>query len=585
MFKNENVSKLQMALKKDGLDAYLILTTDPHFSEYVAPHFLDERLYFCPFTGSAGELLITQDKAYLFTDGRYWIQASKQLSGTSVELVKKGDIGVPALEVFMNQLGLKKVASDLSMVSISLGEVLEERGIELVDKSYRSLVENLPPLGKDKLFKLDQKLNTLTHEQKIENVLKECEELGCSANFISSLDDIAWILNSRCKDIAHSPVFYSYLYLSRTNGNHLFIDMDKLDYEIEGVEVHPYEEAFNFLEAHKDTKTLLDRSRTSLKVTNILESYKFAMNPSQRMKAIKGEVEIENIKRIQALDGVCLLKFQKYLEEHLDDNLSEYDLSLYLDNLRLEQKECMDLSFSTIAGVGENAALMHYQATKDKHSIVNRTSTELLVDSGGHYYGGTTDTTRTFFLGKVDEEYIHDYTLTLKAVINLSRTIFLKNCSGQSIDIRAREIMWREGLDYKCGTGHGVGYMLNVHEGPNGFRYYKAPEREDQGTIVPGMITTIEPGVYKEGKYGIRIENNLVCIPAFSNSNGEFYKFETITYVPITTETLDLDLMSQEDIDWLNDYHKTVYSRLYPLIKDDKDLVEFLTIKTRPISK
>lgn len=585
MFKNENVYKLQKQLVKDNLDGYLILTTDPHFSEYIAPAFLAERLYFAPFTGSAGELLITKDNAYLFTDGRYWIQASKQLEGTCVTLVRKGDKGVLPLPLFIKDLGLKNIGSDLTLVSIGMGDSLSEYGINLVDKSYRDLVEDLPSLGKDKVYKLDAQLNSLTYEEKIDEILNKVEAFNCEAHFISSLDDIAWILNLRCSDIACCPVFYSYLYLSRVNGNHLFIDKDKIDFEIPGVEIHSYDEAFNFLKSHKDTKTLLDKGRTSLKVTSILSSYKFKMNPSQRMKAIKGAVEINNIKRIQALDGVCLLKFQKYLEEHIEDNLTEYQLAMYLDNLRLEQKECMDLSFSTISAVGENAALMHYQPTKEKTSIVNKNETELLVDSGGHYFGGTTDTTRTFFLGKPNGEYVHDYTLTLKAVINLSSTIFLKNCSGQSIDIKAREIMWREGLDYKCGTGHGVGYMLNVHEGPNGFRYYQAPEREDQGILEPGMVTTIEPGVYKEGKYGIRIENNLVCIPAFSNDMGDFYKFETITYVPITTESLDLNLLSDEEIAWLNNYHKLVFEKLSPLVKNDKELLEFLTLKTKAISR
>ena len=586
MFKNENVYKLQKQLTKDGLDAYLILTTDPHFSEYIAPRFLAERLYFAPFTGSAGQLLVTKDDAYLFTDGRYWIQAGKQLDGTCVKLVKEGDIGVLPLEKFIKHLGINELAVDLTMVSVTMGNTFDELGIKLVDKSYRELVEDLPELSKDKIFALPSNLHTLTTSEKIDEILKEVEDYNCEAHFISTLDDIAWILNSRGKDIECTPVFYSYLYLSRKYGNHLFIDLDKIDFEIEGVQVHPYSETFAFLKKHNDVKTLIDKNRTSLKVVSILNKIKFKANPSVTLKATKGPVEIENTKRIQAIDGVCLLKFQKYLEEHLKDNLTEFEYSQYLDNLRLSnKKDCLDLSFGTIAACGENAALMHYSATKDKTSVVSSNDIELLVDSGGHYFGGTTDTTRTFLLGKPSAEYVHDYTLTLKAVINLSRTIFLKNSSGQTIDIRAREIMWKEGLDYKCGTGHGVGYMLNVHEAPNGFRYYQVPERDDQGKIVPGMITTIEPGVYKEGKYGIRIENNLLCISAFSNDMGEFFKFETITYVPITTESLDLNLLSDEEISWLNDYHKSVYEHLYPLIKEDIELVNFLKLKTKEIHR
>ena len=335
MFKNENVYELQKELVKDNLDAYLILTTDPHFDEYIASKFLSERLYFAPFTGSAGELLVTRTNAYLFTDGRYWIQASKELDGTCVTLVKKGDIGVPSLEEFIIQKGLKNIGCDLSMVSINMGETFLDLDLNLVDKSYRYLVKDLPSLSKAKVFKLSDNLNTLTYKEKINNVLNEVKVNRCEAHFISSLDDIAWILNLRCSDIECTPVFYSYLYLSKDYGNHLFIDLDKIDFKIDGVTIHPYEDAFKFLEEHKDVKTLVDKNRTSLKVTSILNKVKFKANPSVLMKAIKGPVEIENIKRIQAIDGVSLLKFQKYLEEHINDGLSEYDLSQYLDNLRL----------------------------------------------------------------------------------------------------------------------------------------------------------------------------------------------------------------------------------------------------------
>lgn len=227
---------------------------------------------------------------------------------------------------------------------------------------------------------------------------------------------------------------------------------------------------------------------------------------------------------------------------------------------------------------------MHYSPTKQNNSIVSNNEIELLVDSGGQYYGGTTDTTRTFLIGEPTQEYKIDYTLTLKSLINLSRTIFLDGSTGQTIDIRAREFMWERGLDYKCGTGHGVSYMLNVHEGPNGFRYKKVPERDDQDKIVPGMITTIEPGVYKANKYGIRIENNLLCVNAFENENGTFYKFETITYVPIGVEALCLSMLNDEEIEWINNYHQLVYDKLSILI-DDSELLSYLKMKTRRISK
>ncbi len=579
MYKNENVIKLQNKLKEEGIEAYLIYTSDPHFSEYAAKHFLDVRKYFCPFTGSAGEVLITQNDAFLFADGRYWIQASNELNGSLVKVVRKGDKGVLPLEKFIKNLKINEIAVDFTYLSSKDKARFDQNNIKLVDKDYTSLIEDLVSLPTDKVFKLDDKLNTLTKEEKIKNILDSIEEDGI---VISTLDDIAWILNMRGNDVPCNPVFYSYLYLSKKNGNHLFINKKKIDFELKNIEIHEYEDVFEFLRKIDDS-ILLDSFKTNLKIITSCKNYKLGKNPSTLMKAIKGEKEIENTKKIQALDGLALLKFQKYLEENLDKGLSEYDYSEKLKEYRLSNPLCFELSFDTIAAVGANAAQMHYEPTKEVNSKVTSKEIELLVDSGGQYYGGTTDTTRTFLVGTPTKEYIHDYTLTLKAVINLSRTIFIKGSDGHTIDIRARSYMWNEGMDYKCGTGHGVGYILNVHEGPNGFRYRAVPERDDQGEIVPGMITTIEPGVYKENKYGIRIENNLLCVPAFTTEMGEFYKFETITYVPITLESLDLSLLNKEEIAWINEYHDLVYSKLAPLCDGDKELLEFLKSKTKHI--
>lgn len=582
MYKNENVIKLQNKLKEDNIEAYLIYTSDPHFSEYAANHFLDVRKYFCPFSGSAGEVLITQNDAFLFADGRYWIQAENELKNSLVKVIKKGDKDVLPLEEFIKSLNIKNVGVDFSFLSKLDKEKFDEFEINLIDKDYSYLVSDLVSLPKDKLFKLDSSLTTLSKEEKIEEILKKVEESKCDGILISTLDDIAWILNLRGNDVPCNPVFYSYLYLSRKNGNHLFIDKSKINFLFDNVTLHNYENVFDYL-SKIDEKILLDSYKTNLKIINSIKNHKFGKNPSSLMKSIKGEKEIENLKKIQAIDGLALLKFQKYLEENLSSNLSEYDYSEKLKSYRLENLLCFELSFDTICAVGKNAAQMHYEPTKEINSIVSNNEIELLVDSGGQYFGGTTDTTRTFLIGKPTKEYIHDYTLTLKAVINLSRTIFIKGSDGHTIDIRARSYMWNEGMDYKCGTGHGVGYILNVHEGPNGFRYRAVKERDDQGEIVPGMVTTIEPGVYKENKYGIRIENNLLCVPAFATSMGEFYKFETITYVPITLESVDLSLINEEEKEWINSYHDEVYSRLTKLIKDDKELLDFLKEKTKHI--
>jgi len=584
MFEISHLQEIRKEMKKDGLKAYLIFTSDPHASEYVADAFLSIRKYFCPFSGSAGEVLITLDNAYLFTDGRYWIQAQRELENSTITLVRVGDTNVLDYPEFIKANNLAPIGSSLMMLSKNINDKFKNMGINLIHKDYSYLVKDRPSLPLDKVFKIDDKYFSKTMDEKIELIQNETLKLGAKANLITTLDDIAYVLNIRGNDINCNPVFYSYLYLSKDYGNHLFIDKRKIDIKLNNVEIHDYSEVFDFIKSKKDVPTLLDADKVSAYIYSLFEKPVNGKNPSYLMKAIKGDVEIKNIKEIQAIDGVALLKFQKFLEENIDRNLNEYEYSEQLRKYRYQSPRLFELSFETIAAVGKNAAQMHYGPSKEVSSVVSKNDIELLVDSGGQYYGGTTDTTRTFLIGTPTKEYIKDYTLTLKAVINLSKTIFIDGCSGQSIDIRARQYMWDEGMDYKCGTGHGVSYMLNVHEGPNGFRYKKVASRDDQANIVPGMVTTIEPGVYKEGKYGIRIENNLLCVPAFINDMGVFYKFETITYVPITTESLDLNLMTDDEIEFLNNYHKMVYEKLSPLI-DDKDLLDFLVKKTKSISR
>ena len=584
MFSKENIILLQNELKKNHLKAYLVLTSDPHDNEYISKFYLREREFFCPFTGSAGSLLITDNNAYFSTDGRYWIQAEKELKGSGINLIKDGDVGVLSLNDFIKKEHLYPLGVNYLNITKSKLDLLNKLGITTVDIDFSKLIKSNSESEIHKVFKLSDELNTLTYKEKIDLILNEVEKKGADAHLITTLDDIAYVLNLRGKDIPCNPVFYSYLYLSKTSGNHLFIDQRKIDFKIPNIEIHSYDEIDEFLRKHCYVKTLVDPKRVNAHLYSILHEPIVSKNPSYLMKAIKGEKEIENTCKIQAIDGLALLKFQKYLEDNLSKNLTEYDYSMKLEEFRKESELCFDLSFETIAAVGSNAAMMHYEPTKETHSKVTINDIELLVDSGGQYYGGTTDTTRTFLIGKPTKEFIHDYTLTLKSLIAVSKAIFLEKSDGHTLDILARQFMWNEGMDYKCGTGHGVGYILNVHEGPNGLRYRAVPERDDQAEIVPGMITTIEPGVYKNGKYGIRIENNLLCEKAFSTSDGNFFKFETITYVPIETRCLDLSIMTNEEVDWLNNYHKLVLSKLSPLIKDD-NLFDFLKTKTKEINR
>lgn len=584
MYKIENLKELQECLKRDNLKAYLVLTSDPHDNEYIANYYMAERLWFCPFTGDAGQLLVTQDEAYLFTDGRFFIQAEKQLKGSGITLMKIGEKGVPTLQDFIKNNSLYPLGANLLIANTNFYQSINCAGAKIVDADYSGLIKERPTLSSEKIFKLDSSLNTLSYKEKISKIIFETNKLGAKANLVTTLDDIAYILNLRGNDIDCNPVFYSYLYISKELGIHLFIELKKVDFMIDGIEIHPYNDVTKFLIAHQNIPTLVDKNRINAKLFNILKAPIIGHNPSYLMKSIKGPVEIKNTKEIQILDGVAMVKFGYFLKNNLDKGLSEFDYSEELEKFRRENNRLFELSFATIAAVGANGAQMHYGPTKAINSKVTTESQELLVDSGGQYFGGTTDTTRTYAIAKtLSKEYIHDYTLTLKSVIALTTTIFLEHSTGQTIDIKAREIMWKEGLDYKCGTGHGVGYILNVHEGPNGFRYRKVADRDDGAEIVPGMITTIEPGVYKENKYGIRIENNLLCIPAFETEMGVFYKFDTITCVPIDTRALDLSLLTKEELTWLNNYHQWVYESLAPFFENNPDILEYLEEVTAKI--
>lgn len=584
MFKNENLVKLQEYLKKDNIKSYLILTSDSHNNEYVSDYYLSERLFFCPFTGDTGDLLVTQDSAYLFTDGRFFIQAENELKGTNIKLMKIGEKGVLNIPEFIKANNLYPFGVNFNIITKKYYESFINPRCKIIDKDYSQLINDRPKLVSNKVFKLKSNLYTLNYQKKIEKVINTLKEKNVDACLISSLDDIAYLLNIRGSDIKCNPVFYSYLYISIKEGCHLFIDKDKIDFNLDKIKIHKYKDINKFLETRKDVLTLTDLSRLNTNIALNINKIVDDKSPVYLMKCIKDKNEIKNIKEIQILDGVALVKFGYYLKKNLKNNLTEFQYSEKLEEFRRENKRCFDLSFETIAAVGSNGALMHYSATKDRTKVVNSSEIELLVDSGGQYYGGTTDTTRMFALKKfLPYEYKKDYTLTLKSVISLTNTIFLDGCTGQSIDIKAREIMWREGLDYKCGTGHGVGYILNVHEGPNGFRYKKVKERDDGAKIVPGMVTTVEPGVYKENKYGIRIENNLLCVDAFNVNNDNYYKFETITCAPIETRGLIKSMLSEEEKTWLNNYNNWVYKSIKPYIKKDRKLLYYLKNVTKPI--
>ncbi len=585
---DERIQALQAKMKQDDVKAYIIPATDPHMSEESAKRFTAERFYFCAFSGNDGTLLVTQDRCYIYTDGRYWTAAEEDLKGTNCQLVYAGKAGVPTLAEFVRSNNLYPLGLDASLFSFGdLKSFYIDEDHKIRQVSYRYMVKNLPSLPKEKIFRIPANLLSTTRCQRVEMAMSETFSKGAKALVITTLDDIAYILGYRGRDIECTPVFYSSLYIDEEYVLHLFIDKDKLPEDFDSdVILHDYDSFYDFLKEKKDVPTLVDKNTTNARICSILKKKVFANNPTIKQKAIKGEVEIYNMKRVNAIDGVAVLKLMKHVDDEIEKgNLTEQNCAEFIDAARLSSPDCFDLSFTTIAAVDSNAAMMHYAPTKEKFATLTLDNQLLLVDSGGQYYGGTTDTTRTFIVSKnVTDEIKHDYTLTLKSQISLTTSVFEKGCSGHELDITAREIMWKEGLDYKCGTGHGVGYMSCVHEGPIGFRYYHREGVFDDGQLAPGHIITVEPGVYKAHKHGIRLENDLLVVPAYETDDGIFYGFETITYAPYDRRGIDVSMLTDKEIKWFNDYSKMVEEKLSPLI-EDPELLSYLKKQCEPLTR
>ncbi len=588
-----NLKKLQSELKRKGIKAYYITPSDEHNSENVPDVYLSERLFYCPFTGTDGTLLVTQDAAYLFTDGRYFIQAEEELKDSEVTLVKPAEgLGFESLSPseLVAKNNLYPLAFDFKRVSVKEAMKFYDSGNpltvfdDIIDENFSSLLPFQLEKGTDKVWEVTPDLTSVTREERIAKLrqflINSGDMDGC---LITDLAQIAYLLNLRGNDIRHTPVFYAFVYID-LSATHLFIDKSKIEgIELKDVTIHDYEEIYSFLTLVQELSILYDPASTNLAIANKINHSINGPIPVELNKIVKDPIEMKNIHETHILDGVAMVKFIKYLYEHSNDGLTEHQLAEVLANFRLENKRCFDLSFDSIVAVDGNAAMMHYAPTKEKSSKLDKNSHLILVDSGGQYYGGTTDITRTFLFNDPSEEIRRNYTLTLKSLISLSTSVFLEGCSGMTLDMKAREIMWREGLDYQCGTGHGVGYMLGVHEGPNAFRYYIKDKNKIPYFYALNIVTTVEPGVYKEKEYGIRIENEIVTVPYGSNNNGNFLTFECITCCPIETKYLMLDLLTNEEIEYLNGYHEWVYNKLSPLL--DEEHKAFLKGLCEPVIK
>lgn len=592
----DKIRLLQKLLIQKEIDAYLIPTADEHNSEYLSEYY-KARAFLSGFTGSAGTLLVTQKKAFLWTDGRYHIQASKQLEGKPITLMKQGLSGVPTVEEFLrNFLKENDVLAfngRIITTSFALKLINKLEGVK-VDSSLDlspAVWEDRPNLPFSFLYKLEEFYSGKTFQEKLAEIRQELQNNETDTYILSSLEDQAWLYNLRANDIPHTPVFYAFTIID-AEGCHLFINSKKLDKIVEKylkdneVLIYEYEDFYTYISSFAERKILLDFNKANYAIFATLSEKNTLNNhpdPTILMKAIKNEKEIENTIYAHIKDGIAFTKLMYYVKTSIqeDNPMTELSVTSHLHKLRQSQDSFVDISFDTICAYKEHAAMMHYSATPESNYTLEA-SDLLLIDSGGHYLDGTTDITRTLALGTLSENQKLHFTTVLKSVIALSEAVFLKGVKGLNLDVLARGPIWKLLMDYKCGTGHGVGYLLSVHEAPNGFRWQIVPERNDSAEFVPGMITTNEPGIYLENKYGIRIENEMVCVEKGKNEFGEFLGFETITLAPIDLDAIDTALLSESEKSWLNQYHKRVYDELSPYLEEEEK--EWLKIYTREIN-
>lgn len=592
---SKRITALRAIMKREGIDYYYIPTADFHESEYVVEYF-KARKFITGFTGSAGVAVIGQEEAWLWTDGRYFIQAAAQIEGSGFGLMKMGQEGVPTV---MQYLGEKLqegqcIGFDARVVNTNDAKefakiAAKKHGSLKIDKDLLDEVwTDRPALVHQPADVLKDEFNGEATASKLARVREQMEKEEAQYHIISTLDDIAWILNVRGNDIPHVPVVLSFLVIGKEDAM-WFVEENALSNAVKemaaecGITIRPYEDVYAYAATiPENSSVLLDKRKVNYRITNALSETVHIVskaNPSQLMKAIKNEIELENTRKAHLLDGIAVTKFMYWLKKNVGKiPMDEVSVSDYLQSLREQMEGYRDISFDTIAGYNANAAMMHYKAEPDTAAKLEPQGM-LLVDSGGHYDTGTTDITRTFVLGPISDIQKKHFTMVVKSNLNLANVKFLYGCNGISLDVICREPIWKENLDYQCGTGHGVGYLLNVHEGPNSFRWQYRPGFDNP--FEAGMITTDEPGIYLQDQYGIRTENELICVKGEKNQYGQFMGFENITYVPIDLDGIDKQYLNAEDVKQLNDYHKMVYEKISPYMTPEEN--EWLKEYTRAI--
>ena len=591
----ERLSALRKIMKEKGITMLIVPTADFHQSEYVGEHF-KERMFITGFTGSAGTALIGLEEARLWTDGRYFIQAAKQLEGTTVQLMKMFEPGVPSLEAFLEE-HLKEgdtLAFDGRAVSVGEGQeyarIAEIKKAKILyDQDFVDPVwKDRPALSEEPAFDLDEKYAGESVSSKMARIRKEMEDAGCNTHIVSTLDDTCWTLNIRGNDIEFFPLVLSYAII-RMDRFDLYIDERKLDKALQeklakdGVVLHPYNAIYEDVKKLSDKDiVMIDPSKLNYALfNNIPKSVKTVekRNPAILMKAIKNPVEIENIRKAQIKDSVAHLRFMKWLKENIGKiKITEMSAAAKLDEFRAEMGNFIRPSFEPISSFGPHSAIVHYTSSPET-DVEFHTGTLYLSDTGAGFYEGSTDITRTFALGEVPQQMKDDFTLVAISNLHLANAKFLEGCSGLSLVILCRQPFWDRDLNFNHGTGHGVGYLLNIHEGPMGFRWkYRAGEVE---AFQEGKIITDEPGFYVEGSHGIRLENELLARKGEKNEYGQFMYFETISLIPFDLDAINPDMLNAEDKKLLNDYHSRVYETIAPLLKEDEK--EFLKKYTRAI--
>jgi Xaa-Pro aminopeptidase len=577
---NNRIAALRAHIAQEQIQAFIIPSTDPHLSEYVAPHW-QSREWISGFTGSAGTVVVTAKDAGLWTDSRYFLQAARQLEGTCITLYKEMLPETPNIPEFLSahlQEG-DCVGIDGKMFSAEevehLQKELKKSGIciKSIADPMQLLWTDRPAMPLAPAFVYDTKYAGMSFTEKLPAVRQAMEAAGADSLLLSALDEIAWLLNIRGNDVHCNPVVVSYLLIEKDKVNY-FIQPQKVTPELaeyfsaNGISVHPYEEIGDYLNSFNAHSILMNPAKTNYAIYSAIRPGCLIINgasPVALLKAIRNKQEIAGIHAAMQRDGVALVKFLKWLDEAVPAGKeTEISVDKKLHTFRAAQPLYMGESFDTIAGYKEHGAIVHYEATPET-DVTLKPEGFLLLDSGAQYLDGTTDITRTIALGPLTEEEKTDYTLILKGHIALAMAVFPEGTRGAQLDVLARMPIWKERMNYLHGTGHGVGHFLNVHEGPQSIRMNENPV-----ALQPGMVTSNEPGVYKAGSHGIRTENLVLTVPAGEGMFGKYLKFETLTLCPICRKGIIKELLTAEEIGWLNDYHRTVYEKLSPDLNNDE---------------